>query len=327
MESSAKRSADKPALRAGGYALMLLAAPLNVEILRHLEPGPRPLQDLRNETGLPPQSTMRLYLRKLCEIGVVERRPRSEFPTTVDYEITDAGRALLEVGDSIHGWLQAAPEGPKELGTTAAKSSIKALVEGWSSHIIRVLAARPLSLTELNSLIPRVSYPSLERRLAAMRECGLVKVQRDAGRLRPYQVTHWLRQAVVPITSAIAWERTHARDKTTRVGRLDIEAAFLLAIPLLDLPEEITGKCRLAVEVHDGNSPVFAGVLVCIEAGQVTSCVANLEGEAEAWASGKPLTWLRQINLIPDGELELGGDRGLALSVLEALRRTANEPS
>jgi DNA-binding HxlR family transcriptional regulator len=306
---------------------MLLAAPLNVEILRHLEPGPRSLRDLRSEAGLPPQSTMRLYLRTLSEIGVVERRPRSELPTSVGYEITAAGRALLEVGDGVQTWLQARPAGTKELGSTAAKSTIKALVEGWSSHVIRVLAARPLSLTELNSLIPRVSYPSLERRLAAMRECDLVEVQRGAGRLRPYKVTHWLRQAVIPITSAIAWERTHARDKTTGVGRLDIEAAFLLAIPLLELSEEITGKCRLAVEVHDGNSPVFAGVLVCIEAGQVTSCVASLEGEAEAWASGKPLTWLRHINLSPDGELELGGDRVLALSVLEALRRTVNEPS
>lgn len=306
---------------------MLLAAPLNVEILRQLEQEPRSLQDLRSELGLPPQSTMRLYLRTLSEVGVVERRARSEFPTSVDFEITQAGRALLRVGDALHTWLQAAPAGPKDLGTTAAKSSIKALVEGWSSHIIRILAARPLSLTELDSLIPRISYPSLERRLAAMRECDLVEVQRGPGRLRPYKVTFWLRQAVAPITAAIAWERSHAPELTARVGRLDVEAAFLLSIPLLDLSDEITGKCRLAVEVHDGTSPVFAGVVVCIEEGEVTSCVASLEGEAEAWASGRPLAWLRQMNLATDGDLELGGDRSLARSVLEALRRTASEPA
>lgn len=323
---SATRSAKKPVLRAGGDALILLAAPLNVEILRQLEQGPRSLQDLRSELGLPPQSTMRLYLRGLSEVGVVERRSRSEFPTSVDYEITQAGRALLRVGDALHTWLQSAPAGPKDLGTTAAKSSIKALVEGWSSHIVRILAARPLSLTELDNLIPRISYPSLERRLAAMRECDLVKVQRGAGRLRPYEVTDWLRRAVTPLTTAIAWERRYAPDVTAGVGRLDVEAAFLLSIPLLDLPDEISGKCRLAVEVHDGASPVFAGVVVCVEEGEVTSCVASLEGEAEAWASGKPLSWLRQMNLASDGELELGGDRTFARAVLEALRRTANEP-
>jgi len=305
---------------------MLLAAPLNVEILCHLQEGALSLQDLRNKLGLPPQSTMRLYLRQLTEIGVVVRRSRSEFPTSVEYEITQAGQELLEVGSAAETWLQASPTGSRELGTGAAKSSIKALVEGWSSHLIRVLAARPLSLTELDSLIPRISYPSLERRLTAMRECDLVEVQQAAGRLRPYEVTHWLRRAVGPLTSAIAWERTHAADTTAKIGRFDVEAVFLLAVPLLRLANDLNGRCRLAMEVHDGPAPVFAGVLVSFEDGEVTSCVANLEGRAEAWASGKPLSWLRQMNLASNRDLELGGDRALARSVLEALSRTTNEP-
>lgn len=326
MEQTTTRSAKKPALRAGGQALMVLAAPLNIEVLRILEQGPRPLQDLRSELGATPQSTMRLYLRTLSDFGVIERSSRSEFPTSADYEITKAGRALLRVGDTLEAWLQAAPSGPKKLATTAAKNTIKALVEGWTSHIVRILASRSLSLTELDSLIPRISYPSLERRLAAMRDCDLVEVHRGTGRLRPYTGTDWLRHSVAPVTAAIAWERTYVPGKTARVGRLDVEAAFLLAIPLLDLSEEVSGKCRLAVEVHDGTSPVFAGVLVCVEEGEVTSCIASLEREAEAWASGKPLAWLRQMNGASNGELELGGDYGLAEMVLEALRRTADEP-
>ena len=58
-----------------------------------------------------------------------------------------------------------APEGPLALGSSTAKSAIKALVEGWGTNMIRALAARPLSLTELNGLISGLSYPSLERRL------------------------------------------------------------------------------------------------------------------------------------------------------------------
>jgi DNA-binding HxlR family transcriptional regulator len=304
---------------------MLLATPLNVEILRYLEQGPRPLQDVRNKLGLPPQSTMRLHLRTLNEIGAIERRTRNEFPTSAEFEITQAGRDLLEVGDGVQAWLQASPGGPKELASTGAKSAIKALVSGWSSHLIRILAARPLSLTELDSLIPRISYPSLERRLTAMRECGLVGMPQTGGRLKPYEVTEWLQLAIAPVTAAIGWERAHTPESTPAVGRLDVEAAFLLAVPLLELPPELTGKCRLAVEVHDGTSPVFAGVVVSIEEGEVTSCVANLESEAEAWASGKPLSWLRQLTLKADGELELGGDRTLARSILGALPRTARE--
>ena len=304
---------------------MALAAPMNVEILRILEQGPQPLQALRSEVGDPPQSTMRLYLRKLSELGVVERRSRSEFPTSADYEITESGRSLLLVGDTVEAWLRAAPSGPKELGSSGAKSAIKALVEGWTSHIVRILAAHPLSLTELNSLIPRISYPSLERRLTAMRECNLVEPHRGGGRLKPYTVTDWLRHSVAPVTAAIAWERTNVPAETMRLGRLDVEAAFLLAIPLLDLPQDVNGTCRLAVEVHDGTSPVFAGVLVGIERGEVTSCVASLEGKAQAWASGKPLAWLRRMDNASNGELELGGNYGLAQTVLEALQRTASD--
>lgn len=305
---------------------MLLATPLNVEILRRLAQGSRSLQDLRSDLGLPPQSTMRLYLRSLAEIGAIERHSRSEFPTSVDYGITPTGRALLRVGDRVEFWLKGMPDGAKELGTTGAKSAIRALVEGWSSHVVRILAARSLSLTELNSLIPRISYPSLERRLAAMRECGLVEMEQGTSRMKPYKVTPWLRRAVAPVTAAIAWERTNVKDRSPGVRRLDVEAAFLLVAPLLDLSDDINGRCRLAVEVHDGIAPVFAGVIVCVEDGEVTSCVANLEGEAEAWASGKPLTWLRQMNLSPGRDLEIGGDRRLARSVLKALSRTAKEP-
>ncbi|HET7417153.1 MAG TPA: helix-turn-helix domain-containing protein [Solirubrobacterales bacterium] len=327
MEQSISRSSHRPALRAGGRALTLLVGPLNIEILRRLEPGPRSTQSLRRELGVPPQSTLRLHLRALAELGAVDNHPHDGQPTSADHEISRAGRGLLHLAEHVEAWLRVAPGGPKELGSTGARSSIKALVDGWSSHIVRALAARPLSLTELNSLIPRISYPSLERRLTAMRECGLVEVQPDAGRLRPYKVTRWLRQGVGPVTAAMAWERTYAPAQTARVRRLDAESAFLLAIPLLDLPTGLNGRCRLAVEVHDGTSPLFAGALVTIERGTVTSCVASLEGQAEAWASGRPLSWLRLIDRPGDGELELGGDRVLARSVVEALQRAAREPN
>ena len=326
MAQFSTRSAKKPAFRAGSQALLLLASPLNVEILRHLESGPVSTRDLRVELGVPPQSTIRLHLRTLSDFSLIERVSAEEFPTTAVYEITRAGQALLQVGDAVQAWLQVAPAGPKELGSNAAKNTLKALVEGWSSHLIRILAARSLSLTELNSLIPRVSYPSLERRLATMRECDLVEAHTNAGRLRPYEVTDWLRQSVGPLCTAIAWERTYALTKSARLGRLDVEAAFLLAVPLLRLSRKLSGRCRLAVEVHDGTSPVFAGVLVSVEKGEVIACVASLEGEADAWASAKPSAWLPSMTDTPGEGIELGGDRDLVQPLLEAIQRTLREP-
>jgi DNA-binding HxlR family transcriptional regulator len=326
MEHFASRASSRPPLRAGGTALTLLASSLNLDVLHGLAEGPQRLQDLMRRLGFPPRSTTRLYLQTLTEMGAIERRPRSAFPTSVDYEITDGGRALLRVSNTLQVWLEASPAGPIELGSTAAKSAVKALVEGWASNLVRALATRPLSLTELNSLIPRISYPSLERRLTAMRQVNLLEIQSTHGRTTPHEVTEWLRRAVAPVTSAIGWERRYAADRTADLRRLDVEAAFLLAIPLMELEGDLTGRCGLAVEVHDGTSLDFAGVLVSIEQGEVASCLPSLESDAEARVSGSPLAWLRRINGAPLEELEVEGKTRLAEAVTDALARTANKP-
>ncbi|HST68720.1 MAG TPA: winged helix-turn-helix transcriptional regulator [Solirubrobacterales bacterium] len=312
--------------RAGAGALNLLAAPLNVRVLKALEPGSSALSDLRYATGSPPQSTMRLYMSSLSGIGAIERMSRREFPTSVDYAITDTGRDLLQVAEVLEAWLRQSPGRSLKLGSPEARNAIKPLVEGWSTNIVRALAGRSLSLTELDRLIPRVSYPSLERRLGAMRIVGLVEGHRVEGGSTPYTATDWLRRAVGPLVAATAWERKHLPETAPPIGRLDIEAAFLLAIPLMALPTSTTGKCRLTVEVQRGGSPVYAGVSVCIQEGKVTSCAPNLQGNAESWASGSPRAWLSRLDSGPTEALEVRGDATLAEAIVEALRSTLSKP-
>jgi DNA-binding HxlR family transcriptional regulator len=312
--------------RAGAVALSLLAAPLNFHILKTLESEPKALLDLRRAVGSPPQSTMRLYSRTLTEQGIIDRRRRAEFPGSAEYLITETGRDLLGVASILEGWLQVAPEEPILLGTPMSKSATKALVEGWSTNVVRALAARPLSLTELNRLIPKVSYPSLERRLGAMRLAGLVEPRPGDGRGTPYAATEWLRRAVVPIAAAAGWERRYRPKDSRSIGRLGVEAAFLLAVPLLEMPTDFKGKCRLAVEVQGGSSPVFAGVLVCFEEGKVVSCSSRLEGEVESWAVGTPEAWLERMKGNDRTNLELGGDVSMAEALLDSLRVVSRAP-
>jgi DNA-binding HxlR family transcriptional regulator len=306
--------------RAGGQALSHLAAPLNVHILQTLAEGPKELMDLRRAVGSPPQSTMRVYSRTLGELGILEQQRQSEFGGPSLYKITPSGEALLKVGEVLQKWLNDSPDGPIQLGSTLAKSTVGALVEGWSTNIVRALAAKPLSLTQLNRLIPKVSYPSLERRLGGLRLANLVEPHPGEGRGTPYRTTLWLRQAITPIAVAVAWERKYLSDSALPVGRLDVEAAFLLAVPLMMLPSDLSGSCRLTVEVQGGASPVFAGVLVRVEEGQVVSCSSRLEGEVEGWASGSPTEWLSRMNGGGDRGLDIGGDVGLVLTLTDALR-------
>jgi len=305
--------------RAGAQALSVLAAPLHVHTLKALQDGPMDLVDLRRAVGSPPQSTMRVYTRTLEKLDILERRRSNEFPATAQYAITPVGVSLLKVAAFLQEWLQAAPDGPILLGSVAAKNGTKALIGGWLSNIVRAVAARPLSLTELNMLIPKISYPTLERRLDAMRSAKLVAPQSGEGRGTPYGPTAWLRQAVVPLISAASWGRRFTPEPDGQIGRLDVEAAFLLSIPLMVLDPGVTGKCRLSVEVRGGSTPAFAGVVIGIEEGKVVSCTSRLEGDAQASASGNALAWMRQMNGAPPGQLEVSGNFPLAEAVTNAL--------
>lgn len=308
-------------MRSGSEVLSVLAAPLNVEVLRALEEEPTQLPELRRALGHPPVTTMRSYLRKLTEMGVIERHREDDFPGSVSYAITPAGLRLLAVGEIVESWLRSAPDGPLELGDTAGKSAIKALVDGWSTGIVRALAARPLALTELDRVIPQVSYPTLERRLTAMRQVGLIAPEEErAGRVTRCAVTAWLRHAVAPLTSAAGWEAQCIASQVPAPGRIDAEAVFLLAVPLLELPSEVDGTCRLAVEFKRGSELDFAGVTVGIEEGRVRSCVSRVEGSPDAWATGSVLDWFRWMRGMNGHRIEIGGDTALANVLAEGLR-------
>ncbi|MFL5872488.1 MAG: winged helix-turn-helix transcriptional regulator [Solirubrobacterales bacterium] len=309
-------------MRTGERALSLLSAPLNVHILKALEEEERGLTDLTRAVGLPPASTMRSYLRSLVETGVLVRQREGGFPGGVSFALTPAGRGLLEVGKVLEQWLREAPELPISLGSTASKSATKALIDGWSANIVRALASRPMPLTKLDRLIPQVSYPTLERRLTAMRLVGLVEARRQgSGRGTPYSVTPWLRRAVATLVAAAAWESRYFAEAP--VERLDVEASFLLAIPLLELPPGLTGTCRLTIAMKVGADPDHAGVTVAMEESRIASCVTRLDGEVDAWIAGSPTDWFCCMNGFEDSRIDFGGDvcvgRGMMASLRELL--------
>jgi DNA-binding HxlR family transcriptional regulator len=312
-------------IRTGAQALALLASPLNVHMLKALEDGPLALLELRRAVGTPPNSTMRAYTKALEELSLIERRRLKQFPASTEYAITAGGRALLRVGNYLQEWLMAAPDGPILLGSSAAKNVTKALLGGWSVSIVRALAARPLSLTELNIVIPKISYPSLERKFSPMRLANLLEPMPGHGRGTPYGCSEWMRLAVIPLVAAISWEQRFLAERAVPIGRLDVEAAFLLALPLTRLGPEVSGRCRLSVELRRAPAPVHAGALAEVKEGSV-ACSSRLEGDADATACGSPLDWLGELNGGPRGRLEISGDASLAAAVTAALRSLPDGP-
>jgi DNA-binding HxlR family transcriptional regulator len=308
-------------VRAGAYALTLLSVPLNVQVLTALEDGPMALNDLRRAAGSPPQTTTRKQLRTLTDLGVLERRRQNDFPGTVEYQLGRAGVELLQVAEVAEAWLGSAPSGPLELGSLSAKNSIKALVDGWTSTVVRAIATAPLSLTQLSRLISALNYPSLERRLAAMRLTGqIASADTQAGRSRPYTATPWLRAAAAPLVAATRWEQRFAAGQAAPVGSIDIESTLLLTLPMVRMPADLEGTARLAVELRRADGRVaHAGVIARVRDGMVVSCSSRLEGPADAWSSGTLGGW---ITAAIDGDgrgLEMGGNCELARALVDGI--------
>jgi len=312
-------------VRAGGTVLSLIAGPLSVPILRaHLD-GPLRLPDLRERIGGAAQTTLRGQVGNLRGIGALERHVRSGMPYTVENELTDIGRGVLAVADVVEAWLTRAPQGAIALGSEPAKGALRALIGGWGSTMLRALAARPLSLTELSSVIAELSYPSLERRLSAMRAARLVEVMPDGGKgAKPYAVTEWTRQAVGPLVAASRCECMHLSEQAEPLTRIDIEAAFLLAVPLVHLEVTRSGSCLLAVDAGaskgvEGQSRI-TGVHVEVEDGDVVSCVSRLVQDPSTWALGTVGSWVDAILEGQAERLRIGGqDQALAKAVVSGL--------
>lgn len=305
--------------RAGEQILTVLATPLNVMILRALARRPMRLAELRQATGLPAQTTLRGHLTSLAEIGAVTKRPTTQMPYAVENELTPMGEEVIDVAAHLEHWLQMAPEGPIPLESGGARGIVKAFVDGWSSTMLRGLAARPMSLTELDRLIPELSYPALERRLSSMRMAGLIESCPGTGGGTPYGVTEWARRGVLPLATAADCEGRYLGEGAPAVTRIDIEAAFMLATPLVGLRSESNGLCRLEVQAPRDQSREAVEVAVAVEAGRVVSCGSGGAVSSGTYASGSAGRWFKAVKEGTAELLSFGGVPQLGVDLVNGL--------
>ncbi|MBS1168208.1 MAG: ytcD 2 [Proteobacteria bacterium] len=81
------------------------------EILCLLSEGPKRFNELRR--GIPgvTQHMLAAQLRDLEKSGLIVRHDYEQAPPRVEYELSEAGKALRTVGDALHDWAKTyAPE-------------------------------------------------------------------------------------------------------------------------------------------------------------------------------------------------------------------------
>lgn len=230
---------------------------------------------------------------------------------------TSKGEQMLFVGFTLERWLRNRPAGPLKIGLEAT-GEVAGLVFGWSATVTHALAGQPLTLSELDAAVEMLSYETLEEHVVAMERIGQLEArQGDDGQTR-YAVTDWLREGVAPLAAAARLERHYLETNAVPPDVLDVEAAFQLALPLLKLPSDLSGACRLGVQIP-GGEPLLAGATVDVVAGRVASVSPLLELEAETFATGSPVDWLDTLVNPAAGRIKAGGDGRLARALLDGL--------
>ena len=84
--------------------LMLIGDKWKVLILRDLMPGTKRFGELKKSIGNVSQKVLTAQLRAMEENGLVSRKVYAEVPPRVEYSLTELGRSLEPILDSLKIW-------------------------------------------------------------------------------------------------------------------------------------------------------------------------------------------------------------------------------
>lgn len=84
--------------------LTLIGDKWKVLILRDLMPGARRFGELKKSVGNVSQKVLTAQLRDMEEGGLVNRKVYAEVPPKVEYSLTELGKSLKPILDSLQNW-------------------------------------------------------------------------------------------------------------------------------------------------------------------------------------------------------------------------------
>ena len=84
--------------------LTLIGDKWKVLILRDLMPGTKRFGELKKSVGNVSQKVLTAQLRAMEESGLVNRKVYAEVPPRVEYSLTELGKSLKPILDSMKAW-------------------------------------------------------------------------------------------------------------------------------------------------------------------------------------------------------------------------------
>ena len=87
--------------------LTLIGDKWKVLILRDLMPGKKRFGELKKSVGNVSQKVLTVQLRAMEDSGLVHREVYAEVPPRVEYSLTELGKSLKPIWDSMWAWGEA----------------------------------------------------------------------------------------------------------------------------------------------------------------------------------------------------------------------------
>ena len=316
--------------RAGALTLLYLTSAMKRSVLLPLLAQAATGVQLVDERELPdpndPLDIMMFIDPYLVEPADPELGPDAPIGPDTMLQPTPAGREVPFVGLVLQEWLDRHPDGPIELGPDAGPA-LWALLGGWSSTVVHAFAAGPRTAAEAREAIQVLDLGTVESQIKEMTSVGLLEaLPGNAPGGQRFAATDWLRLAIAPLATAARMELRYPPGDTAPIAALDVQAAFQLTLPMLELPPDLVGSCSLAVELDEGVVHSPAGVTVRVDRGRVLSCATHLDEDAESWASATAPEWLEMVIEADLTPARAGGEEALPRKLIGELHKALFKP-
>ena len=305
----------------GVHALKLLAEEWMVAVLCALSDGAlRPTELERRLTDAGHSVVMR-RLRHLLDNQLVscERRPgrppqarSAGTPHEARYDLTDAGRALLEVIAEAGRWEQTWCSQAERDGSPGALA-IKLTADEHMRKITLRLADGPLRTTELDGRPPDLCRSALRRRLRELVLAGLLK-RRERGRTPMYELTDGARHLALVAMLAGRWECRWSTPPYPTPGR-DLNDLMHMLAPVAHVPKPMVGICQLHFDTVGADDP---DIYLAARSGNVLALPGAPAVPPEAVGHATPAAWCEAL-LLREGPIAISGNETLLAAVIAAL--------
>lgn len=305
----------------GMEALRLLAEESMVAVLHGLADGAVRPAELERALPNVGHSVVMRRLRHLLDSDLVtyEHQPglppnarTAGIPHEAHYNLTDAGRALLDLVAEADRWERAwcsQDERRDRDGTLA----IRLTADHHARKITLLLADGPLCTRDLDELSADLGRSALRRRLRELILAGLLQ-RRKRGRVPLYELTAGARHLALVAMLAGRWEWHWSRPAHPAPGR-DLNELLHMLAPVARIPEPMAGVCRLHLDARGADD---REIYLAARAGHVLALADVPQARPEAIGRASPEAWCEAL-MHREGPIAMRGDQALLAAVIGAL--------